>query len=199
MGASTRGLLWARWTGTAWLEVRTKRRELAWSADADPEAKRSRSSAGNGPFGPDRAERHKSSMSTERAQNGRASTEEAFMRRAVKSTLVLAAIGLGASITLRSLSSTRRLVRELGKRTHLAAYEEHSHEAVVHNHAHPHITHNRREGPDEFVGEWEHLTAVHAHEHNHAAVTHSHLPHENAEHEHLGEAHIHDHSHPTVS
>jgi hypothetical protein len=30
-------------------------------------------------------------------------------------------------------------------------------------------------------------------------LTHSHLPHENAEHEHLGEAHIHDHSHPSVS
>jgi len=49
------------------------------------------------------------------------------------------------------------------------------------------------------MGEWDHLTSLHTHEHNHSAISHAHLPHEDAEHEHLGEAHIHDHAHPAVS
>jgi hypothetical protein len=120
------------------------------------------------------------------------------MKRAVSAVLFL---GVGAYLTLlatRTLSPTRRVLNEVRKRAHVVEYVEHSHDAVVHSHLHPHVTHNQREGPDELVGEWEHLTALHEHEHNHTA-THSHLPHENAEHEHLGEAHIHDHSHPSVS
>ncbi len=106
---------------------------------------------------------------------------------------------IAASLAIRSLWPTRRVLNEVRKRTHTAEYVEHGHDAIVHTHEHPHGTHNRREGADEVVGEWEHLTALHAHEHDHAAVTHSHVPHENAVHEHLGEAHIHDHSHPSTS
>ena len=102
------------------------------------------------------------------------------------------AVGVG-----RSTRST--LVHEVAKRAHLAHFEEHAHEAMVHDHQHPHVTHNRREGADEVLGEWEHLTSVHDHPHNHSALTHSHLAHENADHEHKGEAHIHDHSHPSAS
>jgi hypothetical protein len=121
------------------------------------------------------------------------------MRNAAKIIPALVLVGFGASLAVRTLSPARRVVAEIRKRAHLADYVEHGHGASVHTHEHPHVTHNRREGPDEFAGEWEHLTALHAHEHNHAAITHLHLPHENAEHEHLGEAHIHDHSHPTTS
>ena len=121
------------------------------------------------------------------------------MERAIKLSAFLGLVGYGALLAIRTLSPTRRVVNEVRKRAHLADYVEHSHEAIVHTHGHPHITHNRREGTDELVGEWEHLTALHEHEHNHAALTHAHLPHENAEHEHLGEAHIHDHSHPSTS
>jgi hypothetical protein len=106
----------------------------------------------------------------------------------------VAALAVGAGRTVRSSISF-----ELAKRTHLGHFEEHTHEAIVHAHTHPHVTHNHREGADEVMGEWEHLTSVHGHEHNHAPLTHSHLPHENAEHEHLGEAHVHDHAHPAVS
>jgi hypothetical protein len=118
-----------------------------------------------------------------------------ILPKAATAGLVIAA----AFLAIRALSPTRRVLYEVRKRTHLAGYAEHSHDAIVHAHAHPHVTHNRREGADEIVGEWEHLTALHDHEHNHAAITHAHLPHVNAEHEHLGEAHIHDHSHPTTS
>jgi len=121
------------------------------------------------------------------------------MKRAFKTVFTLTLVGLGGSLAVRTLSPARRFVQEVRKRAHVVEYVEHSHEAVVHTHEHPHVTHNRREGADELVGEWEHLTALHAQEHNHAAISHAHLPHENAEHEHLGEAHIHDHSHPTVS
>jgi hypothetical protein len=121
------------------------------------------------------------------------------MKKLMTRIATLAAAGVAALVAIRSLRPTRRVLDEVGKRTHVADYVEHSHEGVVHTHQHPHITHNRREGADEFIGEWEHLTALHSHEHNHAQVSHSHLPHENAEHEHLGEAHVHDHSHPSVS
>ena len=121
------------------------------------------------------------------------------MKRAIKLSAFLGLVGYGALLATRTLSPTQRVVNEVRKRAHLAGYVEHAHEAIVHTHEHPHVTHNLREGPDEFVGEWEHLTALHGHQHNHAALTHSRLPHENAEHEHLGEAHIHDHSHPNVS
>ena len=120
----------------------------------------------------------------------------------MKKVITKVAAGLTAVtalLALRTLWPTRRILNEVRKRTHLADYVEHSHDAVTHTHEHPHVTHNRREGPDEFVGEWEHLTALNTHEHNHAMLTHSHLPHENAEHEHRGEGHIHDHSHPSVS
>ena len=109
----------------------------------------------------------------------------------------LAALSAFAVAAGRSVRSA--LTFEVAKHTHLGHLVEHPHEALVHEHQHPHVTHNRREGADEVLGEWEHLTSTHAHEHNHAALTHAHLPHENAEHEHLGEAHIHDHSHPAVS
>jgi hypothetical protein len=121
------------------------------------------------------------------------------MKRMLKRLLLVAVAGSAAILATRTLSAPQRIVSEVRKRAHMAGYVEHSHEAVVHTHEHPHVTHNRREGADELLGEWEHLTALHTHEHNHAALTHSHLPHENAEHEHLGEAHIHDHSHPSVS
>jgi len=121
------------------------------------------------------------------------------MKKAATRAATVGFVGFLALQATRLLSPTRRALNEVRKRAHVAKYVEHSHDAAVHNHDHPHLTHNRREGPDEFVGEWEHLTALHAHEHNHAALTHSHLPHENAEHEHLGEAHVHDHSHPSVS
>lgn len=121
------------------------------------------------------------------------------MKKALRAVFAIALVGFGASLAVRTLGGARRIVQEVRRRAHLAEYVEHSHEAIVHTHLHPHVTHNRREGPDEIVGEWEHLTALHEHEHNHAPITHAHLPHENAEHEHLGEAHIHDHSHPTVS
>jgi hypothetical protein len=121
------------------------------------------------------------------------------MKKAVVRLTTLGLIGFGAFLVARTLSPTRRVLNEVRKRTHVAEYVEHTHEAIVHSHEHPHVTHNRREGADEVVGEWEHLTALHEHEHNHSAIAHAHLPHENAEHEHLGEAHIHDHSHPSVS
>jgi len=111
--------------------------------------------------------------------------------------LGLAAIGALAVGIGRSVRSS--IVTEVTKRVHIAHFDEHSHEAAVHEHQHPHVTHNRRQGADEVLGEWEHLTAVHAHEHNHSAVSHAHLAHEDAQHEHLGEAHVHDHSHPSVS
>lgn len=121
------------------------------------------------------------------------------MKRPATWLSVIGVIGFGAFLAARTLSPARRVVTEVGKRAHFAHYVEHEHPAVVHTHPHPHVTHNRREGPDEMVGEWEHLTSLHEHDHNHTAITHSHLPHESAEHEHLGEAHIHDHSHPSVS
>jgi hypothetical protein len=121
------------------------------------------------------------------------------MKKAITRIAAVGVSAVGAVLAIRSLWPRRSVLNEVRKRAHLADYVEHSHEAVVHAHDHPHVTHNRREGPDEFIGEWEHLTALHAHEHNHTPITHSHLPHENAEHEHLGEAHIHDHSHPSVS
>jgi hypothetical protein len=119
-----------------------------------------------------------------------------------KTVARLAAAGMAAVaafLAIRSLWPTRRVLKEVRKRTHMLEYVEHGHDPIGHAHEHPHVTHNRREGLDELVGEWEHLTGLHVHEHNHAPITHSHLPHENAEHEHLGEAHIHDHSHPSVS
>ncbi len=109
----------------------------------------------------------------------------------------LVAISAFAIAAGRSIRSA--LTFEVVKHTHLGHFEEHSHEAVVHEHEHAHVTHNRRQGVDEMIGEWEHLTSTHAHQHNHAVVSHAHLPHENAEHEHLGEAHIHDHGHPATS
>ncbi len=93
----------------------------------------------------------------------------------------------------------QNLVWEVKKRSHMAAFETHFHGAKEHQHEHAHITHNRRQGPDMAVGEWEHLTSMHMHLHNHPAVSHAHIPHQDAEHEHLGEAHIHDHDHPTFS
>ena len=117
----------------------------------------------------------------------------------MRTALVIAALASFAAVAVGRKSMTERLAEEVRKRTHFGHFVEHGHEAVVHMHEHPHIVHNRREGADEVVGEWEHLTSLHAHEHNHAAITHAHLPHGNAAHEHLGEAHIHDHSHPTVS
>lgn len=112
-------------------------------------------------------------------------------------------MGLAAAAVVALMAGRNRSVRssvvwEVAKRSHLGQFEEHSHDAVVHTHEHPHVTHNRREGPDEVLGEWEHLTSVHEHEHNHSAVQHRHLPHQDAAHEHLGEAHIHDHGHPTT-
>jgi hypothetical protein len=121
------------------------------------------------------------------------------MKRLIRTSLFMAVAGYVGLLAVRTLSPTRRAFNEVLKRTHTAHYVEHSHEAVVHTHLHPHVTHNRREGMDEVAGEWEHLTSLHEHEHNHAAVSHSHVPHENAGHEHLGEAHIHDHGHPSVS
>jgi hypothetical protein len=121
------------------------------------------------------------------------------MKRALTRVATLGVIGAGAFLVAKTISPTQRFLNEVRKRTHTADYVEHSHDAMVHAHLHPHVTHNRREGSDEFVGEWEHLTSLHEHEHNHTAITHSHLPHENAEHEHLGEAHVHDHSHPAAS
>ena len=121
------------------------------------------------------------------------------MKKVITRVATAGMTAAAAILAIRTLWPTCRVLNEVRKRTHLAEYVEHSHEAIVHDHEHPHMTHNRREGPDELVGEWEHLTALHTHEHNHATITHSHLPHENAEHEHLGEAHIHDHSHPSVS
>jgi len=118
----------------------------------------------------------------------------------MKRLVVLSGLAALAAFAVGVGRSTRSSIAfEVAKRTHLGHLEEHPHAGVVHEHAHPHVTHNRREGPDEVLGEWEHLTSIHAHEHNHSALTHSHLPHENAEHEHLGEGHVHDHSHPTVS
>lgn len=110
--------------------------------------------------------------------------------------------GLAALVALavnagRSVRSS--IAFEFAKRTHLGHMEEHTHQAIVHTHQHPHVTHNRREGAEEMLGEWDHLTALHSHEHNHSAVAHAHLPHEMPEHEHLGEAHVHDHAHPAVS
>jgi hypothetical protein len=93
----------------------------------------------------------------------------------------------------------RSVAWEVKKRSHLGTFELHAHDAKQHQHEHSHVTHNRRQGADMAVGEWEHLTATHMHEHNHPMVTHSHLPHVDADHEHLGEAHVHDHEHPTVS
>jgi hypothetical protein len=117
------------------------------------------------------------------------------MSRIVVALAALAAGFVAFVFGRRSVGSS--VVSEVGKRTHLATYVPHSHEAVVHAHEHPHVTHNRREGPDEVMGEWEHLTGLHEHEHNHSMLEHRHLAHEDAAHEHLGEAHIHDHSHPT--
>jgi hypothetical protein len=116
-----------------------------------------------------------------------------------KLALIAPLAALSALAVAVGRSKRSALKFEVIKHSHLGHFEEHSHEAVVHAHEHPHVTHNRRQGADEVLGEWEHLTSVHTHEHNHAAVAHAHLPHENAEHEHLGEAHIHDHSHPTAS
>jgi hypothetical protein len=106
---------------------------------------------------------------------------------------------VGFALAALAVGKRGTLAWEVKKRTHLGSFEEHGHEQRTHFHQHAHVTHNRREGPDQVWGEWEHLTAVHEHEHNHPQVTHSHLPHENAEHEHLGEAHIHDHQSPSVS
>lgn len=115
----------------------------------------------------------------------------------MKSWLLL--IGI-AGVVLAAVTAGRRNISwEVKKRSHLGSFEAHAHEQKEHTHEHAHVTHNRRQGPGMAVGEWEHLTAMHGHEHGHPALTHSHLPHENAEHEHLGEAHIHDHAHPTVS
>jgi hypothetical protein len=115
---------------------------------------------------------------------------------------LLAFVGAGATAAmalLRRRGVAHKLGYEARKRTHLLEFVEHDHEAIVHEHEHYHVTHNRREGLDEMVGEWEHLTARHSHAHNHAALTHAHAGHENAEHEHQGEAHVHDHEHPTTS
>jgi hypothetical protein len=120
------------------------------------------------------------------------------MKKAITKVATLGLLGTGAFVALRACSPAR-VVNEVRKRTHTAQYVEHSHDPVVHTHEHPHVTHNRREGPDELVGEWEHLTALHVHEHNHAPITHSHVAHESAEHEHLGEAHVHDHGHPSTA
>jgi hypothetical protein len=119
------------------------------------------------------------------------------MMRALLILTVASVAAMAVALRRRSLGSS--VVSELTKRSHLADYEHHSHEGTVHSHQHPHVTHNRREGMDEVIGEWEHLTSLHGHEHNHSALDHRHLPHEDAAHEHLGEAHIHDHSHPTAS
>ena len=108
--------------------------------------------------------------------------------------------GIVAFVTvLRRPVAVKRLAEEARKRAHLLPLVEHDHAAMTHEHEHYHVTHNRREGFDEVIGEWEHLTARHTHAHNHPAITHSHAPHEDADHEHLGEAHIHDHEHPTTS
>ncbi len=118
----------------------------------------------------------------------------------MKTLLLVGALVAFAAVAIgRKKSTAERVADEVLKRAHLEHFVAHGHDALVHIHEHPHVTHNRREGPDEIMGEWEHLTSTHTHEHNHAAVSHSHLPHESAEHEHLGEAHIHDHSHPAVS
>lgn len=121
------------------------------------------------------------------------------MRKLVNTALAVGLLGTLALTLIKTLSPPWRFLAELRKRAHISDYVEHTHAPLVHTHDHPHVTHNRREGADELVGEWEHLTALHAHEHNHSPITHSHLPHVNAEHEHLGEAHIHDHSHPSES
>ncbi len=118
----------------------------------------------------------------------------------MKALLLIGPVVAFAAVAIgRKRSTAERFTEEVLKRAHLEAFVEHSHDAIVHTHSHPHITHNRREGADEVMGEWEHLTSLHSHEHNHSALTHSHLPHENADHEHLGEAHVHDHSHPAMS
>jgi hypothetical protein len=118
----------------------------------------------------------------------------------MRRTFGLAAlVGFIAVAVVRMQSKAGRLVREIEKRAHIPAFVDHPHDATVHEHEHSHVTHNRREGPDEIMGEWEHLTALHGHEHNHSAIAHRHLAHEDAQHEHLGEAHIHDHGHPTTS
>lgn len=121
------------------------------------------------------------------------------MNKIIARVVTAGVAAIAALLAIRSFRPSRRVFSEVRKRTHTAEFVEHGHDAVMHTHEHPHVTHNRREGADEFAGEWEHLTALHVHEHNHAAMTHSHVPHENAEHEHLGEGHIHDHSHPSVS
>ncbi len=112
----------------------------------------------------------------------------------MKGLLIIPALLGIAAVAIGRRTNARRLAGELRKRTHTGSYVEHTHEAISHTHEHPHIVHNRREGADEFLGEWEHLTSLHAHEHWHGALTHAHLAHENAEHEHLGEAHGHRHA-----
>ena len=114
--------------------------------------------------------------------------------------LLIGAMGLFLGLMLVKRGGVgHRLKREVAKRTHLQGFVQHRHDSTVHDHPHTHVTHNRREGADEVLGEWEHLTAEHFHTHNHAEVVHAHAPHENIEREHLGEAHIHDHEHPERS
>jgi hypothetical protein len=114
--------------------------------------------------------------------------------------LMLLAVGsvMGMMIVKRG-GLADRLKREVSKRTHMQDFVQHRHDAKVHEHQHSHVTHNRREGADEIMGEWEHLTAEHLHRHNHSETVHAHAPHEYEEKEHLGEAHIHDHEHPDRS
>jgi hypothetical protein len=114
--------------------------------------------------------------------------------------LMLAITGVMAAMALvRRGGLGQRMRREVAKRTHTEDFTQHRHDALLHDHPHTHVVHNRREGADEFIGEWEHLTAEHTHRHNHAELVHSHAPHESVEREHLGEAHIHDHEHPEKS
>ena len=121
------------------------------------------------------------------------------MKRLVALIAVVGGGIVAIGTILRRPFAARRLAQEARKRAHILPLVEHSHEVLTHEHDHYHVTHNRREGLDEVLGEWEHLTARHLHSHNHLPITHSHAPHENAEHEHLGEAHIHDHEHPASS
>ncbi len=112
---------------------------------------------------------------------------------------LLAFLAMGGAVVGAATAGRRSLSWEMKKRAHIGSFVPHDHEAKTHEHEHSHVTHNRRQGPDKMWGEWEHLTAEHAHTHNHPSLMHSHLPHESAEHEHLGEAHVHDHSHPASS
>lgn len=121
------------------------------------------------------------------------------MKRLI-SLFALVGGALATSVALAKRPFTaKRLEYEARKRAHIIEFVEHSHEATTHIHQHYHVTHNHREGLEEVLGEWEHLTARHDHDHNHSAITHSHAAHLNAEHEHLGEAHLHDHAHPATS